>query len=180
MLVCPPLICQHDNPVNGMSDFSHLNFQSSVPQAGGRARLSPEQRRMFSIPSNAARGDEQDKQPMHSNAHRIAVSPPAKNNPILALKLIDRGESSERAIETLEASYRHLSNFTKRKMIGICSGWEFMDTEDRNKEAFTYSATHQDSNGYRAGFDAALKALKKHIEPLNIDDFKRLSSPVKG
>lgn len=155
-----------------MSDFSHLNFQASAPQAGGRVRLSPEQRRMLSIPSTAARVDEQDKQPVHSNAHRIAVSWQARNNPILALKLIDRGEPFERAIDTLEVSYRHLSEFTKRKMKTVCSGWECMDTEDRNQEAFTHSTTHQDRNGYRAGFDAALKALEKHIEPLMPEDIR--------
>lgn len=150
-----------------MNDFSHLGFQILGLQSSGPAnRRSPEQRQALALLRGNSQPEDLQAKPKYSNAHRIAVSQPAKNNPILALKLIDRGESSERAIETLEASYRHLSNFTKRKMIAICSGWEFMDTEDRNQEAFTYSTTHQDSNGYRAGFNAALKALEKYVEPL--------------
>ncbi|GAB2932207.1 hypothetical protein [Hafnia psychrotolerans] len=147
-----------------MNDFSHLDFQSLGLQSSGPvSRCSPEQRWALALLGDNSPPEEQQAKPKHSNAHRIAVSQPAKNNPILALKLIDRGEPSERAIETLEASHRHLSNFTKQKMKAICSGWECMDTEDRNQEAFTYSTTHQDSNGYRAGFNAALKALEKHV-----------------
>ena len=154
-----------------MNDYSHLSFQSLGLQSSRPvSRRSPEQRRVLALLGDSSPSEEQQAKPKHSNAHRIALSQPAKNNPILALKLIDRGETSERAIETLEASYRHLSNFTKRKMIAICSGWEFMDTEDRNQEAFTYSTTHQDSNGYHAGFNAALKALEKHVESLMPED----------
>lgn len=130
---------------------------------------------MLLIPGGDMPANEPEKLSAHSNAHQIAVSREARNNPILALKLIERGEPSALAIETLATSYRHLSNFTKRKMKTICSGWECMDTEDRNQEAFTYSTTHQDSNGYRAGFDAALKVLEKHVEPLTDEDFTRLS-----
>jgi|SRR5471032_1208699 len=161
-----------------MNDFSHLGFQSLGLQSLRPVICrSPEQRRVLALSGDNFLPEEQQPKPKHSNAHQIAVSQPAKNNPILALKLIDRGESSEIAIETLGASYRHLSNFTKHKMIAICSGWEFMDTEDRNLEAFTYSTTHQDSNGYRAGFNAALKALEKYVEPLMPEDIRTHIQP---
>lgn len=108
----------------------------------------------------------------HSNAHWIASSREAQNNPILALSLIKRRISFEDAIGTLQVSARHLSNFTKRKMIMVCAGWECLDTEDRNLEAFTYSMTHSDENGYHAGFFAAQRALKKHVEPWTEEDIR--------
>ncbi|MBU9808724.1 hypothetical protein J1785_03015 [Rahnella sp. SL6] len=148
-----------------MRDFSHLNFESYSPQISGPFGLrSPEQRRMLSLFGGDTQADEPEKLSSHSNAHQIAVTRAARNNPILALKLIERGEPAELAIETLAVSARHLSNFTKRKMNTVCSGWECLDTEDRNLEVFTYSTLHQDSNGYSAGFNAALRALDKFVE----------------
>lgn len=164
-----------------MNDFSHLGFQILGLQSRGPAnRRSPEQRRALALLRGNSQPEDLQAKPKHSNAHRIAVSWQAKNNPILALKLIDRGEPFELAIDTLEVSYRHLSEFTKRKMKTVCSGWECMDTEDRNQEAFTYSTAHQDSNGYRAGFDAALKALEKHIELLMPEDIRTYMPPPDG
>lgn len=159
-----------------MRDFSHLNFEGYGPQVSGLfGRRSPDQRRMLLIPGGDIPENEPEKLSAHSNAHQIAVTQEARNNSILALKLIDRGEPAEVAIETLAASARHLSSFTKRKMKAVCSGWECLDTEDRNLEAFTYSTLHQDNNGYNAGFNAALRALDKHLEPLTSEDFTRLS-----
>ncbi|MGA7586041.1 MAG: hypothetical protein WCB03_08435 [Rouxiella badensis] len=159
-----------------MRDFSHLNFEGYSLQAGGPCgHRSPEQRRMLSLFGGDTQADEPEKLSAHSNAHQIAVSREARNNPILALKLIERGEPSELAIEMLAVSARHLSNFTKRKMKAVCSGWECLDTEDRNIEAFTYSTLNQDSNGYNTGFKAVLRALEKHVEPLTSEDFTRLS-----
>ncbi|HDL6856600.1 TPA: hypothetical protein PXL45_000348 [Yersinia enterocolitica] len=100
----------------------------------------------------------------HTNERWIALSSDAKANPILALKLIKRGVPYEEAIGTLQVSARHLTNFTKRKMIEVCPYWECLDTEDRNLEAFNYSKAHNDENGYWAGFNAAQSALDKHAE----------------
>lgn len=100
----------------------------------------------------------------HTNERWIALSSDAKANPILALKLIKRGVPYEEAIGTLQVSARHLTNFTKRKMIEVCPYWECLDTEDRNLEAFNYSKAHSDDNGYHAGFNAAQMALEKHAE----------------
>ena len=166
-----PPECLFDNQIDAMRDFSHLNFEGQSPQVSGPfGHRSPEQRRMLSLLGRDEQNDEPEKLSVHSNAHQIAVSQEAKNNPILALKLIERGEPADLAIEILADSDRHLSNFTKRKMKAICSGWECMDTEDRNQEAFIYSGTHQDGNGYWAGFNGALRALERHVEPFMLDD----------
>lgn len=37
-------------------------------------------------------------------------------------------------------------------------------------EAFTYSMTHGDDNGYWAGFKAAQRVLDKHVEPWKDED----------
>jgi hypothetical protein len=158
-----------------MRDFSHLNSEGYNPQADRTfGRRSPVQCRSMSLFGGDTQADEPEKLSAHSNAHQIAVSREARNNPILALKLIDRGEPAKLAIETLSASARHLSNFTKRKMKAVCSGWECLDTEDRNLEAFTYSSLHQDCNGYRSGFNAALRALEKYVEPWTAEDLRVL------
>ncbi|BCU88611.1 hypothetical protein YP72344_01060 [Yersinia pseudotuberculosis] len=60
-------------------------------------------------------------------------------------------------------------------MIAVCAGWECLDTEDRNIEAFTYSMTHNDENGYWAGFKAAQRVLEKYVEPWNEEDIRALS-----
>ncbi|HHH0684237.1 TPA: hypothetical protein ACPZQD_001049 [Yersinia enterocolitica] len=111
----------------------------------------------------------------HSDAHWIASSHAAGHNPILALKHIKRRTLHEESISVLQSSHRHLSNFTKRKMIAVCTGWEFMDTEDRNMEAFTYSTTHNDDNGYLAGFRAAQRVLEKYVELWTEEDIRSLS-----
>lgn len=131
---------------------------------------------MLSLLGRDAQGDEPEKLSAHSNAHQIAVSLQARNNPILALKLIERGEPADLAIEILTDSDRYLSSFTKRKMKAICSGWECLDTEDRNLEAFKYSTLYQDCNGYNAGFYAALRALEKNIEPWLAEDIRLITS----
>ena len=60
-------------------------------------------------------------------------------------------------------------------MIAVCAGWECLDTEDRNMEAFTYSMTHSDDNGYHAGFFAAQRVLEKHVELWTEEDIRSLS-----
>lgn len=165
-----------------MRDFSHLNIQGNGLQVNGSAsHYSPERRWLLLSMSEAdTQAERQEKQLKHSSSHLIAVSQEARNNPVLALKLIERGKPHQQAIETLAASHRHLSHFTMRKMKAICSGWEFLDTQDRNNEAFIYSSTHKDSNGYRAGLNAALKVLDKYVEPWTAEDLRCCQSVVDG
>ena len=49
-------------------------------------------------------------------------------------------------------------------------GWELLDAEDQNMAAFQHSMINGDTNGYRAGFNAALSALEKFVEPITFDD----------
>ncbi|WP_145521843.1 hypothetical protein [Yersinia aldovae] len=157
--------------------FQHLAPQVATPTGN---RLSGSLLRLQRLSQFARDQDEQESASVvvtrHTNAHWIASSPEAQNNPILALKLIKRRTPHEEAIDTLQLSARHLSNFTKRKMIAVCAGWECLDTEDRNMEAFTYSMTHGDDNGYWAGFKAALRVLDKHVEPWKDEDIRALSA----
>lgn len=152
--------------------YQHLAPQAAAPTGN---RLSGSLLRLQRLSQSAQAQDEQESTSVvvtrHTNAHWIASSREAQNNPILALKLIKRRTPHEDAIGTLQVSARHLSNFTKRKMIAVCAGWECLDTEDRNMEAFTYS----DDNGYHAGFFAAQRVLEKHVEPWTEEDIRSLS-----
>ncbi|AHM72081.1 hypothetical protein [Yersinia hibernica] len=155
-----------------------MSYQHLYPPASAHSenRLSGSLLRLQRLSQSAQAQDEQESASVvvtrHTNAHWIASSREAQNNPILALKLIKRRIPHEDAIGTLQVSARHLSNFTKRKMIMVCAGWECLDTEDRNLEAFTYSMTHSDENGYHAGFFAAQRALEKHVEPWTEEDIR--------
>ncbi|MBE8830216.1 hypothetical protein F3H65_30410, partial [Klebsiella quasipneumoniae] len=106
----------------------------------------------------------------HSDAHLIAVSKEAKQNPIQAFHLIAEGIPHQQAIARLKGSARQLSRFTRRAMEKIYPGWEFLDAEDQNMAAFQNSMINGDTNGYRAGFNAALLALEKYIEPVSMAD----------
>ncbi|WP_181954911.1 hypothetical protein [Raoultella terrigena] len=106
----------------------------------------------------------------HSDAHLIAVSKEAKQNPILAFQLIYEGIPHQRAIAILQGSVRQLSRFTRRAMEKVYPGWELLDAEDQNMAAFQHSMINSDTIGYRAGFNAALSALEKFIEPVTFDD----------
>ena len=106
----------------------------------------------------------------HSDAHLIAVSKEAKQNPIQAFHLIAEGIPHQKAIARLKGSARQLSRFTRRAMEKAYPGWELLDAEDQNMAAFQHSMINGDTNGYRAGFNAALSALEKFVEPVTFDD----------
>ena len=55
-------------------------------------------------------------------------------------------------------------------MAKVYPGWELFDAEDQNMVAFQHSMINGDTNGYRAGFNAALSALEKFVEPVTYDD----------
>lgn len=156
--------------------YQHLAPKAAAPTGN---RLSGSLLRLQRLSQSAQAQDEQESASVvvsrHTNAHWIASSREAQNNPILALSLIKRRIPHEDAIGTLQVSARHLTNFTKRKMIAVCPYWECLDTEDRNLEAFTYSMTHNDDNGYLAGFKAAQRVLEKHVEPWTEEDIRALS-----
>lgn len=102
----------------------------------------------------------------HSEAHWIACSQEAKNNPIYALKLIQLHLSYESAISRLTGSFRYLSQYTTRKMEAAFAGWELLDDKDKNLIAFNESLFNGDKNGYQSSLRAANIKLEKYIEPM--------------
>lgn len=143
-------------------NFQHLNKPQSDAQAYGFSG-----RRMQRMRQLQQSVEEED---LHSDAHLIAVSKEAKQNPIQAFHLIAEGIPHQQAIARLKGSARQLSRFTRRAMEKIYPGWEFLDAEDQNMAAFQHSMINGDTNGYRAGFNAALSALEKFVEPITFDD----------
>ncbi|MBC8951313.1 hypothetical protein [Xenorhabdus sp. TS4] len=59
-------------------------------------------------------------------------------------------------------------------MKAVCSGWELLDGEDKNLEAFNYSLRTNDANGYQASLRAASEKLEKYIEPMTEDEIQAL------
>ncbi|MCS4272100.1 MULTISPECIES: hypothetical protein [Raoultella] len=147
-------------------NFQHLNQPQLNAQAYGFS--GRRMQRMHRLQQTVE--DEQPSVCRHSDAHLIAVSKEAKQNPILAFHLIAEGIPHQRAIAILQSSVRLLSRFTRRAMEKAYPGWELLDAEDQNMAAFQHSIINGDANGYRAGFNAALSALEKFVEPVTYDD----------
>lgn len=149
-----------------MINFQHLTPPQPDAQAYGFS--GRRMQRMHRLQQSVE--DEQSPECRHSDAHLIAVSREAKQNPILAFHLIADGLPHQRAIARLQGSVRQLSLFTRRAMAKVYPGWELFDAEDQNMVAFQHSMINGDTNGYRAGFNAALSALEKFVEPVTYDD----------
>ncbi|HFN0791520.1 TPA: hypothetical protein ACHB2C_005799 [Klebsiella variicola subsp. variicola] len=147
-------------------NFQHLNPPQPDAQAYGFS--GRRMQRMHRLQQSVE--DEQPPEFRHSDAHLIAVSKEAKQNPIQALHLIADGLPHQRAIARLQVRARQLSQFTQRVMEKVYPGWELLDAEDQNMAAFQHSMINGDTNGYRAGFNAALSALEKFVEPATYDD----------
>ena len=147
-------------------NFQHLN--PPQPDAHAYGFSGRRMQRMHRLQQSVE--DEQPPECCHSDAHLIAVSKEAKQNPIQAFHLIAEGSPHQRAIVILQGSVRQLSRFTRRAMEKAYPGWECLDAEDQNMAAFQHSMINGDTNGYRAGFNAALSALEKFIEPVTYDD----------
>ncbi|HAT3643129.1 MULTISPECIES: hypothetical protein [Raoultella] len=147
-------------------NFQHLNQPQHDAQVYGFS--GRRMQRMHRLQQSVE--EEQPSECRHSDAHLIAVSREAKQNPIQALHLIAEGIPHQRAIGRLQGSVRQLSLFTRRVMENAYPGWELLDAEDQNMAAFQHSMINGDTNGYRAGFNAALSALEKFVEPVTFDD----------
>lgn len=147
-------------------NFQHLNPPQPDAQAYGFS--GRRMQRMHRLQQSVE--DEQPPECRHSDAHLIAVSKEAKQNPIQALHLIADGLPHQRAIARLQVRARQISQFTQRVMEKVYPGWELLDAEDQNMAAFQHSMINGDTNGYRAGFNAALSALEKFVEPATYDD----------
>lgn len=149
-----------------MINFQHLNPPQPDAQAYGFS--GRRMQRMHRLQQSVE--DEQSPECRHSDAHLIAVSKEAKQNPIQAFHLIREGMPHLQAIARLQGSARQLSQFTRRVMEKVYPGWELLDAEDQNMAAFQHSMINGDTNGYRAGFNSALSALEKFVEPVTFDD----------
>ncbi|MGU3528284.1 hypothetical protein [Raoultella planticola] len=147
-------------------NFQHLNPPQLDAQAYGFS--GRRMQRMHRLQQSVE--DEQPSECCHSDAHLIAVSKEATQNPILAFHLIAEGIPHQRAIARLQGSVRQLSRFTRRAMEKVYPGWELLDAEDQNMAAFQHSMINGDTNGYRAGFNSALLALGKYVEPASMED----------
>ncbi|MCL5588131.1 hypothetical protein [Enterobacter roggenkampii] len=147
-------------------NFQHLNPLQPDAQVYGFSGCRIQ--RMHQLQQSVE--EEQPTECHHSDAHLIAVSKEAKQNPIQAFHFIAEGIPHMQAIARLQGSIRQLSLFTRRAMEKVYPGWEYLDAEDQNMAAFQHSMIHGDTNGYRAGFNAALSALEKFVEPITFDD----------
>ncbi|EHF8253770.1 hypothetical protein [Enterobacter roggenkampii] len=147
-------------------NFQHLNPLQPDAQVYGFSGCRIQ--RMHQLQQSVE--EEQPTECRHSDAHLIAVSKEAKQNPIQAFHFIAEGIPHMQAIARLQGSIRQLSLFTRRAMEKVYPGWEYLDAEDQNMAAFQHSMIHGDTNGYRAGFNAALSALEKFVEPITFDD----------
>ncbi|WP_447886442.1 hypothetical protein [Serratia fonticola] len=158
-----------------------MNYQHlwpTQPKACGAGSLGRHMQRLERLPQ--PRTDIAPTEDSHSDAHNIAVSQEARNNPVLALQLIQQGEPCQQALQELESSVRHLSQFTQRVMAKNYPGWECLDAEDQNIAAFQYGTLSNDTNGYLAGLKAALVALDKYVEQPTLQDMNNLMIKLRG
>ncbi|ASD86223.1 hypothetical protein WDI34_001324 [Salmonella enterica subsp. enterica] len=130
----------------------------------------------YSIADRAARltgGDNsrsENSSKRHSEAHYIASSQAAQNNPLQALQLLRQGTDSRTALKQLSTQARMLSCFTARYMESTFPGWECLDDEDKNAAAFLASLSDGDSNGYMAAFHYALNKIRTYLDPLTTEE----------
>lgn len=107
----------------------------------------------------------------------VAVSTEAKDNPVLAVRLLKETELSSKKIKLkLASSPAALSVFTMKFMEENDPTWEFQDDEEKARTALMFSTQNRDANGYIAAKTSALKTLKKMEEPLTEDEVKALAS----
>ncbi|MFG6485016.1 hypothetical protein ACEWUX_28855, partial [Klebsiella pneumoniae] len=93
-------------------NFQHLNKPQSDAQSYGFS--GRRMQRMHQLQQSVE--EEELPECPHSDAHLIAVSKEAKQNPIQAFHLIAEGIPHQQAIARLKGSARQLSRFTRRAM----------------------------------------------------------------
>lgn len=147
----------------GPETYSFAHLSPGTPRAQGYAGRSLMYRAAAASVSNE---NATEHNRTHSDAHCIAESQEAKNNPVYALALIKRNVPYQSAIEQLTGSPRHLSRYTTRKMEALHPGWELLDDEGKNMAAFSHSTQNSDSNGYTASLRAAGEKLAQYLEPM--------------
>lgn len=150
-----------------MFDFSHLSGKTKTKgeSDNGNAPLKQDSDDIQVYRPN-----------QHSRGHNVAVSVEAKNNPVLAVRLLKETKLSSKKIkQQLASSPMALSVFTQKFMEEHDPTWEFQDDEEKARTALTFSTQNRDANGYGAAQSSAIKALKKMEEPLTEDEVKALA-----
>lgn len=155
-----------ENP--SMLDFSHLSGKTKTKSESDSGNE----------PLKLDSDDTQITRPkQHSRGHNVAVSTEAKDNPVLAVRLLKETELSSTKIKLkLASSPAALSVFTMKFMEENDPTWEFQDDEEKARTALMFSTQNRDANGYIAAKTSALKALKKMEEPLTEDEVKALAN----
>jgi hypothetical protein len=154
-----------ENP--SMFDFSHLSGKTKTKSESDNGN----------VPLKLDSDDTRIARPkQHSRGHNVAVSPEAKNNPVLAVRLLKETELSSKKIKLqLASSPMALSVFTQNLWKRTIRPGNFRTTK-KARSALTFSTQNRDANGYSAAQSSALKALKKMEEPLTEDEIKALAS----
>lgn len=160
---------------NQAMNFNHLN-----PKASDGADNDTQEKTEITL-VDTDRKDDIQRPVSHSREHRVAISDEAKENPILAVRLLKETKLKSKEIrEKLRASAPALSKYTSSFMEEHDPTWEFQDDQERNATAFTWSTMHADKNGYLASREQALKALEKMIEPQTEEEYQESQAKLKA
>ncbi|QDX98954.1 hypothetical protein EGD00_20735 [Pectobacterium carotovorum subsp. carotovorum] len=151
-----------------MLDFSHLFGGSKAKGSNGNDVIqSADEKEPIKIAHPS----------QHSREHNVAISDEAKENPILAIRLLKETDLSSKKIKAkLVSAPQALSVFTQKFMEENDPTWEFQDDEEKARTALTYSAHNGDKNGFNKARIGATKALKKMEEPLTDDELQTLAA----
>lgn len=153
---------------NQTMNFKHLNPQAASDGADNDAQGKKE------ITLVDSGGQDDIQRPVsHSREHFVAISDEAKENPILAVRLLQETKSGSKEIKAkLRASDPALSKYTNSFMEARDPTWEFQDDQEKNATAFIWSTMNADKNGYIASREQALKALAKMVEPMTEKEYQ--------
>ena len=118
-----------ENP--SMFDFSHLSGKTKTKGESDNGNA----------PLKLDNDDTQITRPkQHSRGHNVAVSTEAKDNPVLAVRLLKETELSSKKIKLkLASSPAALSVFTMKFMEENDPTWEFQDDEEKARTALMFS-----------------------------------------
>ncbi|EKC3536861.1 hypothetical protein OD632_000802 [Salmonella enterica] len=152
---------------NQTMNFKHLN-----PQASDGADNDTQEKKEITL-VDSGRQDDIQRPVSHSREHFVAISDEAKENPILAVRLLQETKSGSKEIKAkLRASDPALSKYTNSFMEARDPTWEFQDDQEKNATAFIWSTMNADKNGYIASREQALKALAKMVEPMTEKEYQ--------
>ncbi|HEY0209500.1 hypothetical protein [Acerihabitans sp.] len=161
----------HEKDKKTMLNFDHLKPGANIrPGADEQYQNQNTQQRLDQDVSRETAAPTK-----HSRAHNVAVSDEAKENPVLAIRLLKTTDFSSKKIKAqLVDAPQALSKFTQGYMEENDPTWEFQDDEEQALTASMYSAQNGDKNGYHAARVQASKSLEKMVEPMTVDEVQAL------